>query len=110
MNKIQKETSLIIEGWCKEFDIEKTWVKNLHIADVLDKHVFPALKDKLTKTQKFWYCKKDELWVKNYLKCPKCKTCSPLTKIHNQTRKKALDEGYGTGWTDGYQEGVESML
>ena len=43
--KLEKELKFVIEDWCTEFDIEKDWEDDLHIADVLDKHIFRQMLD-----------------------------------------------------------------
>ena len=40
---INTEVELVIKSWYKELGLKKTWVKNLHPADILNKHIFPAL-------------------------------------------------------------------
>jgi hypothetical protein len=42
-----KELDYVIASWVKEPDIEKDWPDDLHPADVLDKYVFPALRERL---------------------------------------------------------------
>lgn len=41
--KTLKELNNIIEVWRSNFGIKKTWPKDLHPFDVLDKHIFPKL-------------------------------------------------------------------
>jgi hypothetical protein len=43
VNDALKEIDLVIEVWRTSFDIEKDYPSDLHSADVLDKHIFPAL-------------------------------------------------------------------
>lgn len=45
-----KEIELVILSWCRELGIKKTWVKNLHPADILEKHVFPEIRERLVST------------------------------------------------------------
>ena len=48
MENYQKEIRTVITTWSRELDIEKTWDDELHIADVLDKYVFPKIRDQIT--------------------------------------------------------------
>lgn len=43
VNDALKEIDLVIEVWRTSFDVEKDYPSDLHSADVLDKHIFPAL-------------------------------------------------------------------
>ena len=45
MEDYRKELSTVITTWSRELDIEKTWDDELHAADVLDKYVFPKIRD-----------------------------------------------------------------
>lgn len=38
----------VIKDWLDEFGIVQSWPDDLHPADVLDKHIFPILKERLT--------------------------------------------------------------
>jgi len=46
-DKLHREIRAVIGSWIVELEIEKTWPKDLHVADVLEKHVFPAIRDRL---------------------------------------------------------------
>lgn len=41
------EVTRQIESWSEELGIEKSWDSDLHPADILDKHVFPEIRDRL---------------------------------------------------------------
>ena len=56
-----KETRQTIDDWAKELEIEKDWPNNLHIADILEKHIFCTLQSHIAdlkaelKTETQWH-------------------------------------------------------
>ena len=46
-NHPYKMVSLVIDNWLADLGLEKTWSDFLHPYSVLDKHIFPALKERL---------------------------------------------------------------
>lgn len=46
-----KETKLVVNSWLEELGVEKDWEDDLHLADVLDKHIFPQVVEAIQKAK-----------------------------------------------------------
>jgi len=44
---LELEVSQTIDEWRKRLSLEKAWIEGLHVADVLDKHIFPQIQERL---------------------------------------------------------------
>jgi len=44
---LELEINHIVDEWRKCLSLEKTWIEGLHVADILDKHIFPQIQERL---------------------------------------------------------------